>query len=162
LTRVPEVSFQERSRKPVDVGKAQSDNAHTIAKINHLNRDKSDGFMEALLGARTDLAGLPFVMGDACRMKGERSREFGQTLILIRRLLAQAGVPAPPPAPAVQPTSSTSLPRTGSTTSSRISLGAAASRQLVVVQTRVQRPGPSGDQSKDFWIEFQAACLEQD
>jgi hypothetical protein len=150
LTRVPEISFEAKSAKQADPQKALAHNAHTVAKINHLNREKSDGFMEALLGARTDLAGMPFVMGDACRMKGERSREFGQALNLIRRLLPQP----------VQPPSSVGFRSVS--TSARVPLGASAPGQLTSAQTRVQRPGPSGDHTKDFWIDFQAACLEQD
>ncbi len=42
--------------------------AHQIAKINHLNKEKADRFIEALLANRLDLAGLPFQMGDTCRL----------------------------------------------------------------------------------------------
>ena len=38
-----------------------------MAKINHLNRKKRDGFMLAMLEQRPDLRGLPFLMGDDCR-----------------------------------------------------------------------------------------------
>ena len=36
--------------------------------------------MEVLVKERTDLSGLPFAMGDACRLKQERAREFGDAL----------------------------------------------------------------------------------
>src|SRR4029077_6991754 len=58
-------------------------------KINHLNQKKTDSFMEALLGKRTDLAGLPFAMGDACRTKGDRSRQFQIALATVRQALGQ-------------------------------------------------------------------------
>jgi hypothetical protein len=87
LTRVPEVAFEAAPAKDLPSNKALENNAHTLAKINHLNAKKQDGFMEALLGERADLAGLPFAMGDACRMKGERSREFNKALATVRLAL---------------------------------------------------------------------------
>src|SRR4029077_11467536 len=82
LSQVPEVSFQEPLAKTPEALKLT---AHTMAKINHLNRQKADGFMEALVGARADLAGLPLAMGDACRMKGDRTQFFSQALATIKR-----------------------------------------------------------------------------
>src|SRR5439155_494829 len=77
---------------------------------------KADGFMEALRGARSDLAGLPFAMGDACRTKGDRSRELTRAVATVRAALrGQSGVqtragtivlsapPAPADAPAAAP-----------------------------------------------------------
>ena len=61
ISQVPEVAFQEPLAKTPEALKLT---AHTIAKINHLNRNKADGFMEALLHERADLAGLPIAMGD--------------------------------------------------------------------------------------------------
>lgn len=49
--------------------------ARLTAYINHLNKKKTDRFMELLIEHRPDLAGLPLVMGDACRLKkGERNQ----------------------------------------------------------------------------------------
>src|SRR5262245_26447709 len=50
--------------------------AYAHAKINHLNKNKRDGYMEALLAARPDLRGLPFRMGDDCRMSEEQADAF--------------------------------------------------------------------------------------
>jgi hypothetical protein len=91
LTRVPEVSFEAAPAKGLPSIKALEHNAHTLAKVNHLNAKKRDGFMETLLGERSDLTGLPFAMGDACRMKGERSREFNVALVIVRASLNAAG-----------------------------------------------------------------------
>ena len=71
LTRVPEIEFQAPVAKDAE---AMKNTAHTMAKINHLNAKKTDGFLEALIGERPDLKGMPFAMGDACRTKGERNR----------------------------------------------------------------------------------------
>src|SRR5262245_59245888 len=45
ISQVPEIAFQEPLAKSPDALKLT---AHTMAKINHLNRNKTDGFMEAL------------------------------------------------------------------------------------------------------------------
>jgi hypothetical protein len=89
LAQVPEVVFQEPLAKTPEALKRT---AHTMAKINHLNRRKVDGFMEALLGQRPDLAGLPVAMGDACRMKGDRTQFFTQALNTIKRAKGQGNV----------------------------------------------------------------------
>jgi hypothetical protein len=88
LSQVPEVAFQEPLAKTPEALKLT---AHTMAKINHLNRQKTDGFMEALLGARPDLAGLPVAMGGACRMTGDRNQYFTEALATIKRAKGQGG-----------------------------------------------------------------------
>src|SRR5262249_21196365 len=105
LAQVPELSFQEPPVKGTPSDKALHHNAHTIAKINHLNQKKTDGFMEALLAGRTDLSGLTFAMGDAGRTKGEPSREFTGARQTNRTAMNQGNgkgetkmpTPVPPP-----------------------------------------------------------------
>ena len=80
ISQVPEVAFQEPLAKTPDALKLT---AETMAKINHVNRVKTDSFMEVLLRERPDLAGLPMAMGDACRMKGDRTQFFTQALNTI-------------------------------------------------------------------------------
>jgi hypothetical protein len=89
LAQVPEILFQEPLARKLGSQKALQQTAHLIAKINHLNQKKTDAFIEALLQKRADLAGLPFAMGDACRTKGERSRQFNAAVSTVRRVLAQ-------------------------------------------------------------------------
>lgn len=55
---------------------AESEIAYTLAKINHLNKKERDYFVKLLQEHRPDLAGLPFAMGDACRMSKGVSRQF--------------------------------------------------------------------------------------
>ena len=88
ISQVPEVAFQEPLAKSPD---ALRQTAHTIAKINHLNHKKSDGFVDALLRARPDLAGLPMAMGDTCRTKGDRAKFFTDALNLIKQAKRQGG-----------------------------------------------------------------------
>ncbi len=88
ISQVPEVAFQEPLAKTPEALKLT---AHTMAKINHLNRNKTDGFMEALLRERPDLAGLPVAMGDACMMTGDRTHYFTEALATIKRAKGQGG-----------------------------------------------------------------------
>ena len=66
--------------------------ANTIAKINHLNQKKTDGFLDLLRGELTDLNGLPFATGDACRTKGERTKQFTLAVATVRRAMQQGQV----------------------------------------------------------------------
>jgi hypothetical protein len=84
LTQVPEVQFQMPLDKKLPSPEGLKQTAHTIAKINHLNEKKTDGFLDALRHDRIDLTGLPFVMGDACRTKCERSKQFKIEVNLVR------------------------------------------------------------------------------
>lgn len=98
LSRVPEVRFQ--ASQNVANEDAVRHIAFQIAKINHLNDKKTDGFLEALRDERPDLMGLPFAMGDACRTKGERSKQFTLAARIVRTALEpvrEEGVDPPPP-----------------------------------------------------------------
>src|SRR5262249_45075590 len=89
--RLPEIAFQQPLARDLPPEKAQEQTALTIARINHLNKEKSDSFMEALLEARPDLSGLPVAMGEACRSTGERSREFKHAVSVVRQALQPSG-----------------------------------------------------------------------
>jgi hypothetical protein len=84
LTEVPEVEFQARAQKGISEQEQAEKVAHQLAKINHVNSKKTDSFMMALLAEREDLAGIPFVMGDDCRMSAERTRQFTEAVERIR------------------------------------------------------------------------------
>jgi uncharacterized repeat protein (TIGR01451 family) len=86
LTQVPELLFEGFDPK---AGPPDRHIAHTIAKINHLNKSKTDAFMVALLSKRSDLAGLPFKMGEDCRLKEERGKQFNQALLILRQFMSQ-------------------------------------------------------------------------
>ncbi|HEV3385655.1 MAG TPA: HEAT repeat domain-containing protein [Gemmata sp.] len=88
LTKVPEAEFQARPEKVAQDGKQAERIAHQLAKINHVNANKTDAFMTALLENRDDLAGLPFAMGDDCRTSVERTKQFTQAVASVRRALA--------------------------------------------------------------------------
>jgi hypothetical protein len=89
LAQVPEVAFgQPLFHKAAP--QARQAIGRQIAKIMHLNKDRTDGFMEALASRRPDMSGLPLVMGDACRMKAERSRQFRIAVDSVRAAQANA------------------------------------------------------------------------
>ena len=76
LARVPEIHFQQPLTKAMKTEDAQLHAAVTIDGAHFLNRTKTDAFIAALMSKRPDLAGLPFAMGDSCRMKPEAGRQF--------------------------------------------------------------------------------------
>src|SRR5262249_50854446 len=78
------LSFQEPLPRNLDPEKTTKAMARQIAKINFLNKKKTDGFMEHLLVQRKDLAGLQFAMGDACRMKEGQRELFAHAVEAIR------------------------------------------------------------------------------
>jgi hypothetical protein len=89
LADVPEIDFQAPLTRELASEESLKRTAHTIAKVNHLNGKTTDGFLEALRSERPDLAGLPFAMGDDCRIKGDRSRQFTRAVATVRNALRQ-------------------------------------------------------------------------
>lgn len=78
LTKVPEIAFGESLSKDLPKLKGLEAMAFAMAKMNHLNAKKRDGFVLALLEQRSDLRGLPFLMGDECRTNQEQARVFAK------------------------------------------------------------------------------------
>jgi hypothetical protein len=62
--------------------------AHTLAKINQLNQKETDHFVKLLVENRPDLAGLPFILGDECRMSKGISRRFMFAVAQVRGTLS--------------------------------------------------------------------------
>src|SRR5262249_32050290 len=56
------------------------------------NAKKTDYFLEVLRAHRPDLAGLPFITGDACRLSKDRSKDFANVLLGVRASLAEASL----------------------------------------------------------------------
>jgi hypothetical protein len=167
LAQVPEAEFQAAAAKELPAAEATRQTAHTIAKVNHLNGRRPEGFLEALRGERPDLAGLPFAMGDECRTKGERSRQFTLAVATVRRALqtdtprqgaliggltgpatGSLGIPAP-----TAPVNGLAPPPGGSPGSGPGGPG----------QPQATAPVPTGDNSAEgFWERYQAACAQED
>jgi hypothetical protein len=81
LTQVPEILFH----KPVF---GQQNIIQEMAQINHVNKKGTDEFLKLLLKNRPDLAGLPFMMGEACRLDKEKSRRFKDAVEQIHDSMA--------------------------------------------------------------------------
>ncbi|MBM4071942.1 MAG: HEAT repeat domain-containing protein [Planctomycetes bacterium] len=84
LSDVPEVSFADPLAKGSKAPEGQFHVASALEKIKYVNQKKTDAYMELLLSRRADLAGLPFLRGDACRTKGESRQQFAATTKMIR------------------------------------------------------------------------------
>jgi hypothetical protein len=87
LSKVPEAEFQARPEKLDPKRNPAEPIAHQLAKIKHMNVKKTDAFMAALRDSRSDLAGLPFAMGDACRTTSEQMRQFTIAVNTVRQAL---------------------------------------------------------------------------
>jgi hypothetical protein len=87
LAKVPELAFADPIGKDLDKMKAMEQTAHILAKVNHLNCKKTDGFLLALLEERGDLRGLPFLMGEECRTRDATA--FRQMADIVNRALVQ-------------------------------------------------------------------------
>lgn len=150
LTRVPEIKFQAPLAKDLTNEEAFKQTAYAIAKINHLNQKKADHFMDILRGQRPDLNGLPFAMGDACRTKGERSREFNTAVNLVRGAMRpQMAAPINPP-PMVRPTSVTEAPNTS------------PAPFLTAVAFSPVAANAEHNPADGFWARYEAACKQDD
>ena len=86
LADVPEIHFQQPLTKAMKTADAQLHTAVTIDGVNLMNQKKTDGFIEALMSKRPELAGLAFAMGDSCRMKEDASRKFATALDVFRQV----------------------------------------------------------------------------
>ena len=92
LAKVPELAIAQPVAKELPKTKAMQMTAHAIAKINHLNRTKTDGFLLAMLDQRSDLRGLPFLMGDECRTREQQAKIFALVADGINRSLSATKV----------------------------------------------------------------------
>jgi len=78
LTEVPEAMFEApyvfkadpKNQKELDAARQRAliHLGRQFAQINVVNKKKPDHFMECLQAHRPDLAGLPFTLGQACRI----------------------------------------------------------------------------------------------
>jgi hypothetical protein len=89
LSEVGEVCLERAMDKSKQGGEVREHFAATIRNINFLNNKKKDGFVRDLMSERADLAGLPFVMGEACRMDNHRRFFFGRATQVDR--MARSG-----------------------------------------------------------------------
>jgi len=181
LTQVPEVEFQAPLARSLSSEEGSKQTAHTIAKINYLNDKNPDGFLETLSRERRDLDGLPFAIGDACRTKGERSRQFALAVATVRAALPQRALtqdlnilitppaiasafttaPQPPPPPIVP--APNSQPQQARPTGPA-SNPAPQPAPPVVADVTVSPQVTLADRRPfdNFWEQYLAACAQED
>jgi hypothetical protein len=153
LAAVPEVRFQAPQSRDVANQEATRETAYLIARINHLNGKKTDGFLLALTGERADLAGLPFAMGEACRTKGERSRHFAQAVASVRQALR-----------GLQATAFTA-PSVVAGVAAAVPGGSASVRQVIANSApafAVAANNEPGTASDTFWEQYRSICGQED
>jgi hypothetical protein len=85
LAKVPEIQFQD-FQKAARAENATREVAHQLAKIGHANKTNPDAFVIALKGHRPDLAGLPLLMGDACKQTKAGAERFAQAVSLVNSI----------------------------------------------------------------------------
>jgi hypothetical protein len=90
LNQVPEVQVEPTLTKNAAGFQAGQIVGGLIGRIKSRNVKETDGFIEDLMGQRREMSGMPFAMGDACRLKGERSREFPVAAAVVRTTLQRA------------------------------------------------------------------------
>jgi hypothetical protein len=104
LSDVPEVSIEDPVAKGMQAEEAFEHVSHLIEKINHVNTKKMDAFVETLVASRSDVHGLPFIMGDACRLSAERGQHFLGELGMLRAAMGNpAAMASQLPNPTAQP-----------------------------------------------------------
>jgi hypothetical protein len=84
LAEAPEISLENAHGKVLPVEEAFEHVSHLIEKINLVNKAKNDAYMEALVRERSDVRGLPFTLGDACRLSDDRGTLFQSELTRLR------------------------------------------------------------------------------
>jgi hypothetical protein len=159
LALVPEVQFQAPLKKGGNPD-ALERTARMIAQINHVNAVKTDGFLKALVSERTDLAGMPFAMGDACRIKGERSQQLTQAVALVRQALQGIAVPAV----AVSGTTALSAPTTTAVAAPPPAPNPPPAPIVEGPTATVAFQPPAGihSQGEQFWTQYTDICAHVD
>jgi hypothetical protein len=155
LMRVPMIDFQSPLSRDLNTLEATKQTAHTIARINFLNDKKTDGFLDALRKERTDLLGLPFAMGDECRTRGERNRQFTRAVNLVRQCLQSQGQVFTT-TEFVQVTKEIPRPDGSKQT---VAESVPVTRQIVRNEAG---PGMTRSQADGFWDNYTTACANED
>jgi hypothetical protein len=76
LAQVPELLLDEAFAKPINADAARVLITEAVKNANLHNKTKIDGFVDDIRKNRPDLKGLPFVMGEDCRMAADRHHPF--------------------------------------------------------------------------------------
>jgi hypothetical protein len=84
LAEVPELTLHDPLDKILTAAQAREQIANLTARINLLDKKKTDGFILALVEHRADLRGLPFLLGQDCRQSDDSRQAFTELLSVVR------------------------------------------------------------------------------
>ena len=90
LAKTHEVSFGQPVFEDQIKRAAQPQWVDAMATINLFNLKARDGFVRAMQAQRTDLRGLPFLLGDECRTEVEQAKLFRNIAVSIRDEVTKA------------------------------------------------------------------------
>ena len=79
LQAVPEIRFESPTTK--------AELMQSFGRIVEQHKKGSDAFVDALVKERTDLAGLPFLKGDACKLSTKQEQALGRSATVLRQNL---------------------------------------------------------------------------
>src|SRR5262249_22242271 len=86
LLSIPEVSLEDE-RHDFRASTVQRKQRELMTRIRFENWQKQDGFLIALIERRKDRQGLPFMLGDGCRLGLSDGRAMNRSVRDIRRKL---------------------------------------------------------------------------
>jgi hypothetical protein len=90
LKNAPEVIFQKALSNKLKTEEALSAIRQRLDDIRHANEKKPDAFLEGQIGQRTDLQGMPFTLGNACRKSESQAKFLAQFSMLIHEAISHA------------------------------------------------------------------------
>jgi HEAT repeats len=88
LDSVPEIALLAPPSKNLSTEDARKGIADQMRVMRDHNRNAEDGFVRHLMKERSDLAGLPFLLGGSCRLDAQMTNLFRQASITVRRAAA--------------------------------------------------------------------------
>ncbi len=83
LRSIPEIALADYPQGVLP-GQAKEDIRRLILRIRQENTAKQDGFLLAQMQQRPELRGLPFIMGDACKLDAEAGNAFQRSVLAVR------------------------------------------------------------------------------
>jgi hypothetical protein len=84
LAHVPEVGLTPLSGGTANAAQLAQRHTQFFAEAKDLNGMRQDGFLLAQIEKQPELRGLPFMMGDACRLKPAQAQQFQTSVRAVR------------------------------------------------------------------------------
>jgi hypothetical protein len=86
LARVPQVAVDDPFPHGIQpaIGKQRIEQLIAKIRLANANPENKDAFLLAQMAERKELRGMPFVMGDACRLNGGKAQLFQTSVLAVR------------------------------------------------------------------------------